>query len=244
MYNEEESLRLLYSSLRKTMESLREAYEIIFVNDGSVDNSFEVLKNISSKSNNLIIIDLAKNYGQSAAVQAGFDIASGEIIITMDGDLQNDPDDIPRLLEKMKEGYDVVCGWRYKRYDPLLKKISSKIANIFRRIFWNERIHDVGCTLRVYLKKTLKDIYLYGRMDPSFLTLILLKKGFKIGELKIKHNRRDFGRSKYGVFGQGAIKNIIDICCFIFFSNCNNTIKQKRYRVKRLLGAQSCIYSE
>jgi len=92
------------------MESLREAYEIIFVNDGSVDNSFEVLKNISSKSNNLIIIDLAKNYGQSAAVQAGFDIASGEIIITMDGDLQNDPEDIPRLLEKMKEGYDVVCG--------------------------------------------------------------------------------------------------------------------------------------
>ncbi|MBL7196791.1 MAG: glycosyltransferase family 2 protein [Candidatus Omnitrophica bacterium] len=242
IYNEEESLGLLYSSLRKTMDGLGGDYEIIFVNDGSMDKSLEILKNISLQSNKVIIIDLAKNYGQSTAMQAGFDFTSGEIIITLDGDLQNDPEDIPRLLEKMGEGYDVVCGWRYYRYESLSRKVAAKIANILRRFFWGEKIHDVGCTLRVYLKQTLKDIYLYGHRH-RFLTLFLLRMGFKIGELKITHNPRKFGRSKYSIFGRG-VKSIVDLLYFIFSSNCVNTIKQKFYKVRGIIREGSYIYPE
>ncbi len=240
IYNEEKSLLPLYYSIRNVMSEIKYPYEIIFINDGSTDNSLDILKSISSKSNDVILVNLTENYGQSTAMQAGFDFSTGKIIITIDGDLQNDPRDIPRLLDKMRQGYDVVCGWRHDRHDPFLKRISAKIANVFRRLFWKEKIHDVGCTLRVYLRRTLKDIHLY-RHRHRFLTFILLRKGFKIGEIKIKHHPRRFGKSKYSVFGC-SIQSIIDLCFFIFLPRSIDSVGQKLYRVKEIVKNGISIY--
>lgn len=198
VYNEEKSVKPLYASLKNVMSALGEPYEIIFVNDASDDKTREALKALEADSPNSVIISLEEHKGQSAAMQAGFDAARGELIITLDGDLQNDPEDIPNLLEKMKEGYDVVCGWRHERKDPLLKRISSGIAVFARRTFTKEKIHDVGCTLRAFKRDVLKNVYLSGSMH-RFFTLIMLKSGYKIGEIKVRHHPRKFGKSKYNI---------------------------------------------
>ena len=194
--NEEQSVAPLYSSLRSIMEKMGQPYEIIFVDDCSVDNSLEIIKNIELKPANLIIVSLSKRSGQSLAMQAGFDIAQGELIITMDGDLQNDPEDIPGLLDKMNEGYDVFCGRRSSRKDPLTKLLVSRAACSVFRIITNINIHDFGCTLRIFKKEALRGVYLSAVMHMFFI-LIMAKLGRKIGEINVKHHPRIFGRSKY-----------------------------------------------
>ena len=161
VYNEQESVMPLYFSLKQVMDNLGKPYEIIFVNDGSQDNTLEALKGINNKSTHLHTINLNTHKGKSLALQAGFDRAQGRIIITMDGDLQNDPNDISRLLEKMAQGYDVVCGWRRIRHDPWAKKAAADIANYLRRIAFHENVHDVGCTLRAYTAGSIKGLKLY-----------------------------------------------------------------------------------
>lgn len=198
IYNEEDSIRRLYYSLKNVMDRIGQSYEIIFINDGSDDSSCEVLDSIELKSANLVVINLNKRSGQSAAMQAGFDIAQGELIITMDGDLQNDPEDIPGLLDKLEAGYDVVCGWRYDRKDSWRQIVSSKVANIIRKIFTEEPVHDVGCTLRIFKKEVLQNVYLTGGLH-RFFTLIVSKLGYKIGELKVRHHHRKFGKTKYNI---------------------------------------------
>ncbi|MBU4251663.1 MAG: glycosyltransferase family 2 protein [Candidatus Omnitrophica bacterium] len=208
-YNEEQTVIPLYYSLKKVMDKLGQSYEIIFVNDGSTDKSPDRLRSINLTPADLIIVDLDKHRGQSTAMQAGFDIAQGEFIITMDADLQNDPEDIPRLWDKLKDGYDAVCGWRYNRKDPRSKVIISHLASFFLRLMVKQDIHDFGCSLRILRKEALKNVYLSKGMHRFFI-LLMLKLGYKIGEVKVNHRPRRFGQSKYN------IHNRLFECLFVF----------------------------
>lgn len=209
IHNEKFSIRPLYLSLQQSMGATGQLYEIIFVNDYSTDGSLNELNGLCLGAKNLTIISLSRKYGQSLAMQAGLDIACGELIVTMDGDLQNDPQDIPKLLNKMNEGFDMVCGWRHKRNDPYGKVLVSKVASFARRIVTGERIHDFGCGLRVFRKDIVKDVYLSSGMH-RFFALIIFKRGYKIGEVKVKHSPRRFGYSKYN------IHNRLRECLFCF----------------------------
>ena len=215
VYNENENISLLYSELKKVLSELKKSYELIFVDDGSSDGSFEALKRIHRNDKNVKIIKFRRNFGQTAAISAGFENASGEIVITMDADLQNDPKDIPRLLEKINEGYDIVSGWRKGRKDPLLmKKIPSKISNFLTRKLTGVEIHDSGCTLKAYKKLALKNIELYGEMH-RFIPAILSWKGFRVSEIPVSHKARKFGKTKYGVWR--IMKGFLDLLVVVFW---------------------------
>jgi glycosyltransferase involved in cell wall biosynthesis len=197
VYNEEDNVIPLYNELKDVLMEAREPYEVIFVDDGSTDRTFERLLKLHEVDGRVKIIRFRRNFGQSLALAAGFKHATGEIVISMDGDLQNDPRDIPRLVEKLNEGYDVICGWRWDRKDPLFKKWFSRIANWLRRKITGERIHDSGCTLRAYRRACLEGLELFGELH-RYIPTLLFWKGYKIGELKVSHRRRVFGRTKYG----------------------------------------------
>lgn len=198
VYNEEGSILAVYSSVKEVMQTLRQEYEIIFVNDASEDNSLNLLKNLSSYNNDLKLISFAKNCGESVALQNGFDSASGEVIISMDGDGQLEPKDIPKLLEKLNEGYDVVCGWRHKRCDPWPKILSAKIANFAMRFLIGQKIHDMGCALRVYRKGCVRNLKFKGQLQ-RFIAAVLLKNGWRIAEVKVSHSPRRLGNSNYNI---------------------------------------------
>ncbi len=209
VYNEEESLPLLYEKLSKVLERLGEDYEIIFVDDGSEDRSFEILRSFAEKDKRVKVVRFRRNYGQTAAIYAGFEIAKGDVIITMDADLQNDPEDIPLLLEKMKEGYDVVSGWRKDRKDPFWsRKLPSMIANWIIARVTGVKIHDYGCTLKAYRKDIAKRFRLYGDMH-RFLPALAKRFGAKITEVPVRHHPRLYGRSKYGI--SRTVRVILDI---------------------------------
>jgi len=214
VYNEEKNIELLYKEVKPILNSLNKVYEIIFVDDGSKDKSLEELKKLHEKDKRIKIIKFRKNFGQTAALDAGFKDASGKIIIAMDADLQNDPNDIPKLLEKINKGYDVVSGWRKKRKDPLTKKIFSRIANIFRIILINDRIHDSGCTLKAYKKECFEDLDLYGEMH-RFIPALLRWKGFKVTELIVNHRKRKFGKTKYSI--TRVLKGFLDMLVVKFW---------------------------
>ena len=156
-YNEGENAKLLYKELRQVLDKLNKKYEIIFIDDGSTDLTFEILRKINLIDKNFKVIKFRKNFGQTAALNAGFKYAKGNLIIAMDGDLQNDPNDIPKLLKKIEEGYDVVSGWRFERKDSIGKKLFSKISNLLRRKMMNDQTHDAGCALKVYKKEAVKE---------------------------------------------------------------------------------------
>lgn len=215
IYNEEGNLKELYTKFINIIPSITENYEIIFVDDASTDNSFEILKEINKEDKKVKVIKFRRNFGQSAAISAGFDYSKGDVIITMDGDLQNDPEDIPTLLETLeKEDYDVVCGWRFDREDSMLKKAFSKMANRLRRRFTAEDIHDSGCTLRAYKKECLADLELYGEMH-RYIPALLLWKGYKIGEVKVRHHKRMYGKTKYT--WKRVVKGFLDLTVVIFW---------------------------
>jgi glycosyltransferase involved in cell wall biosynthesis len=215
VYNEEENVTVLYKELTNVLRALNLDYEIIFVDDGSTDATHQRLSELRAQDALVRIIKLRKNFGQSAAMKAGFDHAKGNLIITMDADLQNDPHDIPQLLEKMEnENYDAVCGWRYNRRDPFLKKTFSRFANRFRACLTGETIHDSGCTLRVYKCEAIKDIELYGELH-RYIPAILLWKGYKIGEVKTNHRERVSGKSKYN--WKRLMKGFLDLLIIVFW---------------------------
>ncbi|MBN1872563.1 MAG: glycosyltransferase family 2 protein [Candidatus Omnitrophica bacterium] len=199
VYNEEKNLEILYAELKEVLKTLTGGHEIIFVNDGSTDTSQEVLKSISAKDRDVKVIRFGRNYGQTAALAAGFSKAEGEVLVTMDGDLQNDPRDIPNLLKKMKEGYDLVSGWRKKRKDPLFtKNIPSHIANGLISFITGVRLHDYGCTLKAYKREAVKNINLYGEMH-RFLPALASWNGITIAEIPVNHRARIHGKTKYGL---------------------------------------------
>ena len=214
-YNEEENVAVLYKELTSVLRTLNRGYEIIFVDDCSTDATYQRLSELHSLDDHVKIIKFRKNFGQSAAMKAGFDHALGNLIITLDADLQNDPHDIPQMLETMeKEHYDVMCGWRYNRQDPFFKKIFSGFANSFRACLTGETIHDSGCTLRVYKQEAVKNIELFGELH-RYIPAILLWEGYKIGEVKTNHRERAFGKSKYN--WNRLIKGFLDLLVIAFW---------------------------
>lgn len=214
IYNEEESIFQLYENIIDIMEKINKKYEVILIDDGSTDNSYERLKEIHTKNPNFKIIRFRRNFGQTQAMRAGFDHAQGDIIITLDADLQNDPKDIPNILEKMNEGYDIVSGWRKNRKDKAIsRKIPSAIANkIISRLF-RVNIHDYGCTLKAYRKDILDNIELYGEMH-RYIPAVASWMGVKITEIVVDHHPRKFGKAKYGI--SRTIRVILDIITIKF----------------------------
>jgi len=199
VFNEEQNLQELYASVSKTMSKISKDYRIVFVDDGSTDGTAPMLKDLHGLDDHVAVIRLRKRYGQSAALTAGFRHASGDIIISMDGDLQDSPNEIPLLLEKLGEGYDLVCGWRKDRRDPFFsKKLPSLLSNWLARRLSGIPIHDFGCTLRVYRRNVLQGLTIYGELH-RFLPALIAWKGYRIAEVEVRHHTRKHGRSKYGV---------------------------------------------
>jgi len=199
IYNEEESLPFLVNQLLEVLKSMEETFELVLVNDGSSDNSAEVIRKLSFEIPELVGVLLRKNYGQTAAMAAGFDISSGQIVVTLDGDLQNDPADIPLLVNKIRDGFDLVSGWRYRRQDAAIsRKLPSKIANRLIGKVTGVRLNDYGCSLKAYRKEVLTDMRLYGELH-RFLPVLANIEGARITEVKVNHRARQFGSSKYGI---------------------------------------------
>lgn len=200
MYNEVDSLPLLLEAIATTMLAEQLSYEIICVDDGSTDGSAELLKQLAQTRTDLRAVLLRRNYGQTAAMAAGFNYARGKAIVSLDGDLQNDPADIPRLLAKLEEGYDLVSGWRQNRQDATLTRLlPSKIANWIIGQVTGVRIHDYGCSLKAYRSELVADMNLYGELH-RFLPALAFIEGARIAELPVRHHARQFGRSKYGLW--------------------------------------------
>jgi glycosyltransferase involved in cell wall biosynthesis len=199
VYNEEENLEPLYHALRPVLSSLQRSSEIIFIDDGSVDNTYSVLKKIHAIDPACKVIRFRRNFGQTAALAAGFAYAKGEIIVTLDGDLQNDPRDIPLLLEKIDEGYDVVSGWRVHRKDRFLtRRLPSICANWLISKITKVKLHDYGCTLKAYRREVAQNIGLYGEMH-RFIPAMASWMGVSVAEVAVNHRPRKYGRSKYGL---------------------------------------------
>lgn len=199
LYNEEESVALLYEAISSVAKSMPYSYEIILVNDGSKDQTFSICQGLAKKDSNLRVIEFRANYGQTPAMAAGIDIARGEVLVTMDGDLQNDPTDIPMMIETLNEGYDIVVGWRHNRQDKLIsRKVPSMIANRLIGKVTGVPIKDNGCSLKVYRAAVMKNIPFYNEMH-RFIPAMLSLSGARYAEVKVKHHARQFGVSKYGL---------------------------------------------
>ena len=215
--NEEENLRPMHAKIREALNDLGKTAEVIYVDDGSTDSSLKILREIASEDDRVRVISLRRNYGQTAAMSAGIDAAKGDILIPMDADLQNDPKDIARLLEKLNEGYDVVSGWRKNRKDALvLRKIPSQIAN--RIISWigGVPLHDYGCSLKAYRREVIQDVKLYGEMH-RFIPIYASWAGARVTEIPVDHHARTMGKSKYGI--SRTVKVIFDLMTIKFMAS-------------------------
>lgn len=198
LFNEEESLVELSVSLKKVLEGLRASWEVIFIDDGSTDKSFDKIREINKINSRFKCIKFKRNFGKSAALQAGLRLASGDYIITMDADLQDDPQEIPALIKKLMEGYDVVSGWKKIRQDPFIKKHTSKIFNFFTSLMVGLKLHDYNCGLKAYSKEVAKQIHIYGEMH-RYIPAIAHLAGFKVTEIPVIHYERKYGKTKFGI---------------------------------------------
>lgn len=209
IYNEQESIEELYRAIVTALDRYDPRYEIIMVDDGSKDDSYAILKELASRDGRLKVIRFRRNFGQTAAMAAGFDAASGAVIIPMDGDLQNDPADIPLLIEKLHEGYDVVSGWRRNRQDTVVtRKIPSLLANALISSFTGVHLHDYGCTLKAYRREVLDGINLYGEMH-RFVPALASQVGARVAEIPVRHHPRRHGVSKYGI--SRTVRVVLDL---------------------------------
>ena len=199
VYNEEENLEPLIHEIRSVLDPLGKRYELILVDDGSTDGTYGVLSRLHEAEPRLKVLRFKRNFGQTAAVAAGLAYAQGEVIVAMDGDGQNDPEDIPALLEKLEEGFDLVSGWRSPRRDPFWsRQLPSRIANGLISWMTQVKLHDYGCTLKAIRREVAKDLKLYGEMH-RFIPAIAFERGARIAEIKVHHRPRRWGRSKYGI---------------------------------------------
>jgi glycosyltransferase involved in cell wall biosynthesis len=217
VYNEEPNLMPLHAKLDEALKTLDRSAEIVYVDDGSTDGSLKILREIAAVDPRVRIVALRRNYGQTAAMAAGIDAASGKVLIPMDADLQNDPIDIQRLLQKLDEGYDVVSGWRKNRQDKMVtRKIPSMIAN--RLISWigGVPLHDYGCSLKAYRRESLQDVRLYGEMH-RFIPIYASWAGARVTEIPVQHHARTMGKSKYGL--SRTLKVVFDLMTIKFMAS-------------------------
>jgi glycosyltransferase involved in cell wall biosynthesis len=216
VYDEEQNVEPLYRALTATLRRLDRSYEIIAVDDGSRDRTYQKLVELAAGDHRLRLVKLRRNFGQTAALVAGFDHASGAVLVPMDGDLQNDPEDIPRLLEKLDEGYDVVSGWRTERQDSaVFRRLPSRMANWLIGRVTGVRLHDYGCTLKAYRADVARETRLYGEMH-RFMPALAYQAGARIAEIPVRHHPRKFGRSKYGL--RRTMKVLLDLLTVKFLS--------------------------
>ncbi|HEX4075108.1 MAG TPA: glycosyltransferase family 2 protein, partial [Candidatus Acidoferrales bacterium] len=198
-YNEQESVAQLYVKIIEVMDSLGESYEIVFVDDGSKDGTFRLMSEIARDDDRVVVVRLRRNFGQTAALKAGFDHSDGEIIISMDGDLQHDPAEIPRFIEKIQEGYDIVSGWRVERTDHwLTRQIPSRVANRIMAKLSRVDLHDFGTTFKAYRREILSEIHLYGELH-RFIPALASWAGASVAEVPITNIPRKSGKSNYGI---------------------------------------------
>jgi glycosyltransferase involved in cell wall biosynthesis len=216
LYNEEENVPVLYEKLKESLDPLKMDYEIIFVDDGSTDRTLLILEEIQSKSKSVVVLSLRRNFGQTAAFAAGFDFARGDVIVTMDGDLQNDPADIPKLLELIKDN-DLVSGWRKKRKDPFFsRRFPSKVANWLISNVTGVKLHDYGCSLKAYRRDVIKNLKLYGEMH-RFIPAVASWYGVRVAEVETVYHPRLRGRSKYGI--SRTMKVVLDLITVKFLQS-------------------------
>jgi glycosyltransferase involved in cell wall biosynthesis len=216
VYNEEENVRLLHESLRNALDPLNQEYELLFVDDGSTDRTLPILEEIQAQDNKMVVLSLRRNFGQTAAFAAGFDFSRGDVVVTMDGDLQNDPADIPKLLELIKES-DLVSGWRKNRKDPFFsRRLPSMMANWLISKVTGVKLHDYGCSLKAYRRDVIKNLKLYGEMH-RFIPAVASWYGVRVSEVETVHHPRMRGKSKYGI--SRTVKVVLDLITVKFLQS-------------------------
>jgi glycosyltransferase involved in cell wall biosynthesis len=213
LFNEEESVTPLSHEIRKAMSRVNIDYEVIFVDDGSIDTSLEKLKEITRTDNRFHYLSFRKNYGKSAALHVGFKATTGDVVITMDADLQDDPIEIQNLIKKLDEGFDLCSGWKKKRQDPLIKKISSKFFNFVTRVISGIKIHDFNCGLKAYRKDVVESVKVYGELH-RYIPVLAKWQGFTITEVPVMHHQRRYGKTKFGI--SRFFKGFIDLVTVVF----------------------------
>ena len=198
VFNEERSIALLFDELRSALDPLGRPWEAIFVDDGSTDGSFAALTRLHAAEPNVHVVRLRRNFGKAAALAAGFVHANGQVVVTIDGDLQDDPAEIPRLLVKLEEGFDLVSGWKTRRRDPLSRRVLSRVFN--RVVGWMSgvRLHDMNCGLKAYRTEVVRGLPLYGELH-RFVPVLAFQRGYRVAELPVNHRPRNYGRSRYGI---------------------------------------------
>ena len=197
LLNEERSLEALYRAIADALEPLGHDYEVVFVDDGSTDASLAVLSRLHDETTNVVVIHLRRNFGKAAALQAGFVEARGDLVVTIDADLQDDPAEIPKLLAKLDEGFDLVSGWKTRRNDPLARRLFSRVFNWVTGVISGVHLHDVNCGLKAYRAEVLHGIRLYGELH-RFIPVLASYRGYRIAEIPVNHRPREHGRSRYG----------------------------------------------
>jgi len=215
VWNEERSLGELYEILVKELEALGKSFELIFVNDGSEDNSGKILLGLNSRDSRVKVAEFSRNFGKSSALSCGFDLAQGEVIITIDADLQDDPREIPRLLEKLEQGFDMVSGWKIHRKDSLGKRLLSRIFNLTVRMVSGVKLHDFNSGFKAIRRSALEGVRLYGDLH-RYLPVMIAFRGFKVTEIGVSHHPRKFGKSKYGF--ERIPRGFFDLLTIIFIS--------------------------
>jgi glycosyltransferase involved in cell wall biosynthesis len=213
LHNEERSIALLYDELQAALEPLGQEWEAVFVDDGSVDGSFAALTRLHNANENVRVVRLRRNFGKAAALAAGFGQAGGETIVTIDADLQDDPAEIPHLLVKLDEGFDLVSGWKTRRRDPLRRRVPSRIFNWVTGRVSGLRLHDMNCGLKAYRAEVVRGLPLYGELH-RFIPVLAQYRGFRVAELPVNHRPREHGRSRYGV--ERYIRGFLDLLTVSF----------------------------
>ncbi len=213
--NEEGSVTQLYKEILQSIKKMKMKYEIIFIDDGSTDQTFQKIQALARKDRNVIAIKHRGNWGKSMALQNGFDLASGDIVITMDADLQDNPIEVPRFIRKLESGFDLVSGWKKTRHDPLEKVIPSRIFNFLTSKLTGVHIHDTNCGFKAYRREVIEQLTLYGE-QYRFIPILAAKRNFRVTEIIVEHRARKFGKSKFGL--ERHIKGLLDLITIVFLT--------------------------